>query len=47
MYSPAAVAVGVPFRRPVALLKDAQVGLFAMLKESVLSSGSEALGVNE
>jgi hypothetical protein len=46
MYSPAELAEGVPDRRPVELLKDAQAGRLAMLKVSVSPSGSDAVGVN-
>ncbi len=40
-------AEGVPYRRPVDVLKLAQLGLFTMLKLSVAPSGSEAVGRNE
>jgi hypothetical protein len=47
MYSPTAVVVGVPDRRPVDELNDAQGGGLAILKASVLPSGSDAVGANE
>lgn len=39
------VQTGVPESVPVAMLKDAQSGLFLMLKDSALPSASLALGV--
>jgi hypothetical protein len=45
MYSPAALELGVPDRRPVEELKEAQPGRLAMLKVRVLPSASAALGV--
>jgi hypothetical protein len=47
MYSPAALEPGVPDRRPVEELKEAQPGRLATLKVRVLPSPSDALGVNE
>jgi hypothetical protein len=45
-YVPVCVLLGVPDSLPVVVLKAAQAGLFAMLKVSVLPSGSLAVGVN-
>jgi hypothetical protein len=47
MYSPTADDEGVPDRRPVEALNDAQGGRFAIEKLNGLPSGSEAAGVNE
>ena len=44
---PVCALLGVPDNRPVVVLKVAQAGRFAMLKVSVLPSGSRAVGVNE
>jgi hypothetical protein len=46
-YVPAFVAAGVPLSCPVALLKLAHEGWFAMEKVRVLPEGSLAVGVNE
>src|SRR5688572_4968411 len=43
-YTPAAAACGVPVKRPVLLLKVAQLGMFWMLYVSVSLSASEAVG---
>lgn len=47
MYSPAAANVGVPERRPLEVLNEAQGGRLTMLKLNELASGSNAAGVNE
>jgi hypothetical protein len=44
---PVCALLGVPDSLPVVVLKAAQAGLLAMLKVSVLPSGSRAVGVNE
>ena len=46
MYSPAEVEVGVPDRRPVDELNDAQVGRLTMLKLRASPSASNAAGVS-
>src|ERR1700733_10751553 len=43
-YAPVCVLLGVPSRSPVAMLKVAQAGLFCTENDSVLPSGSLALG---
>ena len=44
-YVPTWADVGAPDRRPVLVLKDAQLGRFWMLNPNVLPSGSLAAGV--
>jgi hypothetical protein len=46
-YGPTSLAAGVPERRPVVVLNEAQVGLLAIENESACPSGSDAVGWNE
>src|ERR1700722_10479698 len=45
-YEPSCEVVGVPLRRPVAMLKVAHEGLFCTENDRVLPSGSLAVGWN-